>query len=769
MDVHIRKAAALLAVLCLLAGLAAGCGGRTGTGPTVSGSGPTLAPNGETPTQQDGDPQLIPGVYVPTGSQLVKDKVYGEDYISLYDKFGRDGASIKDVTEDPDTGLAYYNAPDGKKYELGLDFLSMAMVYNTDPAGSKYATEDEVYAAWWRYYVTRWNSLLPEIPLYCNEYYDVCSSSIRGTQEHPINPWWGPCRALLDWTSEKADGSVILGSENELTGKFRFPGYCTYDAYHGGSAGDNDIYDLITGLEAVVIDRNGRAAVNPTAVSDLQVTENGDGTVTYTITIHDDLRFSDGSPVTAKNYLYFPMLFASYAAQQAVNTVPYELIHRYVGYRSFHYYNGANDGQSTGYSDVVASRVFSGLRLLGEYQFSVTVTEDFAPYFFDLAYSPALAPTHHSLWVGEGDIADDGEGCYFTDEFYQTDHTERIREHALHPDPSIPCAGPYALASCDEQMQTVTLRRNPYFKGNYEGTKPGIETVIYQKIDPETRLEALIAGSVDYLSGIRDRAEVDELLSLAEGGGYVCTHDTRAGYGKLAFRGDFGPVQFPEVRQAIALCMDRPAFAADYTGGRGIVVDGPYDTGSWMYKTAAKQGLALDPYTVSLDRAVQLLEEGGWIYDKDGNPYVEGVRYKQIPADYATETDISYKSLDETLCTNRVGDYYYMPLVLCWYGSEDNSFTELLENRFGQNELLAAAGFRVDTYLGPFVCMLDQFYQSGPYGWYSPTWRYNVFNFGKTIDPLFDQSFAHTVDPGLFDDCSAYFIKDAADIYWIGG
>ena len=68
-------------------------------------------------------------------------------------------------------------------------------------------------------------------------------------------------------------------------------------------------------------------------------------------------------------------------------------------------------------------------------------------------------------------------------------------------------------------------------------------------------------------------------------------HYSRAGYGKLGFRADFGPVQFPAVRQAIALCMDREDFAKQFTGGYGGVVDGPYYTGAWFYKKAIANGM----------------------------------------------------------------------------------------------------------------------------------------------------------------------------------
>lgn len=748
-----------------------------------------LNPEGSEALSGDGSnsepvlPAHTEAAYQPSGNQLLKGKQFGtdQDYTSLYEQFGRQ-VTIADVEENED-GLAVLKAPDGKRYELGLDFLSMAMVFNTDPAGSAYRSADEVYAAWWRYYLTRWNRLLPEIPLYCHEYYDICSAQIRGMTEYPTNPWWGPSKALLDWSSDKSDNSLILGVENELQGTFRFRD----PLRNSGSNADPDIYSLITGLETAVTDREGRWIVNPTAVQSYEHRVNEDGTATFFFTIYDDLRFSDGSPVTAKNYLYTPMVFSSSIVKPAGQSCP-KPFYSVVGCEAFHSYTGPYDVPGE------TSPVFSGLRLLGDYSFSLTLKADYVPYFFRL-YQLTLAPVHRTLWLETADIADDGEGCYLTGDFYENAQANSayIEAAALGAAPSVPCAGPYAIESWDEKAGTVTLRRNPYFKGDYAGTQPSIETVIVQKVEQDTLLENLKTGRVDFISGIpsslaetakRNRtthplivpdsdnsntvnAAADALAFVdASEGAFYASGYLRAGYGKLAFRNDFGPVQFPEVRQAIALCMDRPAFSEAMTGGLGSLVDAPYAAGSWMYREAVKQGMKLESYAQSLARAVALLEDGGWIYDKDGKPYTEGVRYKKIPAAYATLLDIRYSSLDGSLVTTRVGEDYYMPLVLCWFGTEDNAFSALLEERFAQNELLLSAGFRVDEYLGSFYVMLDELYWNGGYG-AAFTPRYNVFNFSTGYsDPVFDYSFNLTIDPNLYDNYSVYYLKDPADIWW---
>ena len=628
-----RFLAILLAVVMVLA--LAACGQQAAPAATEA-----PAANDEPVVEEPVVEEEAGYVYAPTGAQLVAGKEYGVDYTSLYDQFGKD-VSIADVTED-ENGLAVLNV-NGESYELGLDFLTMAMVYNTNPEGTEFETEDDVYAAWWKYYITRWNYLLPEIPLYSNEYYDVYNAAIKGVEEHQTNPFWGPAAALIDWTSEKEDGSFILGNTTDLSGKFR---YATFGASNPGAA-DNDVAGLVNGLDTVVTTKEGGYTVNDTVVKSFDLTENEDGTATYTIEIYDDLKFSDGSPITAKNYLYFPMAFSTPVAAEGSGRDARALMN-YVGYDEFATFDGTEGS---------GSAVMTGLRLLGDYTFSVTVKSDYYPYFYAIAYA-GFSPVYKDLWLGaDADIADDGEGVYFTGNFYEKKGdsyvlASHIADSAYANDSSkYPWSGPYVVDSWDASDKSVVLKANPNFKGNYEGTKPGIETVIYKKIISETQLADLLSGGVDCLAAITGGAATNEAIKAADesNGGFVYTHYSRAGYGKLGFRADFGPAQFTEVRQAIAYCMDRATFAKDFTGGYGGVVDGPYYSGSWMYKAAVAQGMLLDAYDTSADSAIRVLEEGGWIYNAEGGEYTEGVRYKMIPGEYATENDKNYQSIDRRL------------------------------------------------------------------------------------------------------------------------
>lgn len=701
---------------------------------------------------------LVPAAFAEEAeTKSINGKEYGVDYTSLYSQFGKD-TTIADVTEDEETGLCYIEK-DGTQYELGLDFLSMAMVYNTQVVDG-WDTEDDVYATWWRYYMQRWNYLMPEIPLYANEYYDLYNAQIKGTDEHPTNPYWSPAAALIDWTSEKEDNSIILGNTTDLSGKFR---YAAFGGSNPGAA-DLDVQELTTGLETVATTKEGGYEWNPTVVKSHEETMNEDGTRTYTVTIYDDLKLSDGTPVTVKNYVVFPMVFSSPVAVAAAGK-DHQSGMTLEGFKTFNTYDGT-EGSGT--------KELAGLRMIDDYTYSITVAADYANYFYAITYA-GLSAYDVSLWIGDADVKDDGNGVYFTDDFYAKEGdkyvmADHIVAASLNTDTAYPYSGPYMVTSYDSADKSAVLELNPNFKGNYEGVKPTIAKVVYKKIVSSTQLEDLKAGTLDVIAGITGGDETNEALALADGseGKYVYTHYSRAGYGKLGFRADYGPAQFTEVRQAVAYCMDRAKFAKDFTGGYGGVVDGPYYSGSWMYKAAVDQGMILNAYATSVDSAIEVLTEGGWVYDAEGNDYVEGVRYKKIPGDIATENDINYKSKDGAYVTTKVGDDYYMPLVLNWYGTTDNPFTDQLMTGFASNDNMLAAGFNVQNTIGDFAPMLDELYQAAVYGYYSGSPLYSVFNFATGFtSAAYDYSYQMTIDPAMYDDYSAYYIKDQADVYWL--
>jgi len=506
-------------------------------------------------------------------------------------------------------------------------------------------------------------------------------------------------------------GELIVGNTTELSGD--------WIPYFQNNAAEYDIFQLISGYGTVDMTRDIEYVINETVVEKYEVTENEDGSKTYTWTIKDGLTYDDGTPITAKDYVASVLLWSSPVLGEMGAQNSYGLY--------FKGYNEFSKGQS---------KEFTGVRLIDEKTFSVTIAAENLPYFYELALA-SVSPTKLSFWTDDTvDIKDDGNGCYFTDNFTKEAYEGRI--NAARREIPRPSTGPYVLKSYDEASKTAVLEINPKFLGNWEGQKPSIQTIIYKKVTNETAMDELATGSVDLLTGMSSGDEIQAGLDLVEAGGIAYSAYPRAGYGKLQFACDFGPTQYPEVRQAIAYLLDRNDFAKSFTGGFGSVVNGPYGEAFWFYQeTKDELNEKLNPYSYSLEKAIEVLETGGWVYDKNGNPYKEGIRYKKLE--------------DGTL----------IPLIIEWASTEDNPVSELLVVKLQENPDVAAAGMQINQTVMSFPELLNYIYRDSSQGDKYGVPTYHMFNLATGFYPEYDMSTEYTIDPEMYEQgYNTNFIKD---------
>lgn len=723
-------------------------------------------------------------------NDIVQDLTYGVDYKTLYDQFGNEADASKLTFKS--NGLAYQTFSDGKEYELGLDFLSMAMVYKSKNEGE--------YVKWWKAFIQRWNYLLPEVPLYSNQYYDVFDARVIDKEsviKNPTNPYWSVANALIDWkpTAGNADKKIIIGNTTELSGNLR---HSTFGV-SSPAASDLDIDGLINGYSTVVANKVGDYQYDSTVVESHEDKVNEDGTRTFTVKIKNDLKFSDGTPITAKNFLYYLMAFSTPITATKEGGGSNTAGQAYVGYKEYSQFDGTNDGKiiykkdkdgkDTTDVDYTISKKFKGVRLIDEYTYSLTATEDYATYFYGITLA-GLSPTAKAMYMGNNDVKDDGDGCYIVqaenaaDKFYNTKtegevtsytFASYIRKSATNTNQAdeakIPFTGAYKIDSYDKAKKECTLVRNDQYKGNFEGQKGGFDKIVYVQIVSETQLTQLEQGQVNVVAGITGGTDTDAALKLVRDNpdSFASVDYARAGYGKIGFRSDFGPVMFQEVRQAIAYSIDRPAFAKQFNGGYGGVVDGPYYTGAWMYKEAVKEGMKLDVYTASVDSAIEVLEDGGWTYNYKGEKYKagDGIRYKKLSGAELTYNNLHFASQDGKYKTYKLGGAYYMPLVINWFGTTPNPFTDQLISSWATSSALQQIGMAVQYKLGDFTPMLGELYQYEGYG-YNGVATYNAFNFATGYNSAaYDYSFNCSIEPNLFENNSQWYIKDAADYYYI--
>ena len=558
-------------------------------------------------------------------------------------------------------------------------------------------------------------------------------------------------------TAPSVPNRAILGSSTELSGDFRWPGF------GGSSAGasDQDINRLTAGYSTMETNQGGAYVWNETVVKSHSETENEDGTYTVAIELNEGLTFSDGSPITAANYVAGILAFSTQVSVGAGHSG--KSGQSFVGYNDFYAYTGE---EGTG------SKVFTGVRMLDDYNFSLTVSSDFYPYYFAYTYA-AVSPDPLGLVLGEGvEVKDDGEGCYLSDSFYEKNGDEYVKAAEIAANrydvTKYPFSGPYVISNWDAATKECTMTINPEFKGNFEGQTPSIETIVYVKIIEETQLDQLKTGGVDVLSGITGGDSTKAALEIVDGVNFAEVHYQRAGYGKIQFECDFGPTMFPEVRQAIAYLLNRTEFCQAFTGGYGVVVDGPYSPDFDMWR-AVQDDIELIDYTFSPDNAKKVLEEGGWIYNSKGEPFVEGaggvdsVRYKKLTEEEANALDIygndagnkTFKSVANTdnitYETVEINGEYYMPLVINWFGSTPNPVTDLLSTTLANSSDLASVGMVIRATTGDFTTLLGNIYRDPSMG-YAGSPIYGMYNLATGWNSAeYDYKFSWSSDPSWAD------------------
>lgn len=474
---------------------------------------------------------------------------------------------------------------------------------------------------------------------------------------------------------------LIIGDTTQSNGDVQI--------YWTNNASDYNVYHLTMGYETTTYNQKGKYLVDETVVKNLEQTENADGTKTYTFTLNEDLLWSNGDPVTAKDYVFGLMFFSHPVVAEDLGATD-----AYEGYRV------------VGYDELVSreTNVFSGLRLLGDYQFSVTISADYLPYYYDLSLV-SVTPHYTKGWLpADVDIKDDGQGVYFTDNF-TADHIKDTVEAYRWKNTAF--SGAYMVDNYDNTTNTYTLKINPNYKGNFEGQKAQIETIIYKYVLSETVMDELATGSIDMYCVAAEGPEINAGLDLVDTGKYDYVSYPRNGYGKLVFVCNAGPTQFVEVRHAIAYLLDRNEFAKTFTGGFGTVVNSCYGSSMWMVEEAEDEVAALNSYSYSLDSAIAELVAGGWVYDENGNEYTTGIRYKKLD--------------DGTL----------MPLTIEWCSSENNTVSDLLVTMLQNNPDVAAAGFKINQTVMSFNELIT-YYMGEP--------GYHMFNMGVGFTPVFDRT-----------------------------
>ena len=525
-------------------------------------------------------------------------------------------------------------------------------------------------------------------------------------------------KAELDnFEKQTADDTLVVGT-SEMSGDFY--GSWSNNSYdvkvrrYIGTEGNNAYLTMVQ-------DEGGQWQANMTVLEkEPETVKNEDGSETTTFTIKKDLKWSDGQPITADNYL-FDMLFHAYPSYQLVTgafTIGADSVKGYEAYK------GGNDDK------------FEGLEKVDDYTFKVTTDASYLPYY-ESAFLKQVSPFPIHAIADNIEVAKEGNKIVAKDGYKPTedekkkyienidaqiaktnedfneqnpapkddasedekkayeeakaendkkvadlegrksgdiDPTSMLIEEAMQKEfneyrinPTVSC-GPYKFDSYENNMAKLSLNEN--YAGNFKGEKATIPHVIVQYVNSKIAVDLLENGDIDLWESEAEGALIDQMRAAADEGkiGGYNTFE-RNGYGNVVFLTDRGTTKYKEVRQAIAHLMDRNSYVQSFAGGYGVVTNGMYGTSQWMYKERGADLEASDDfnkYTLNLEKANELLDKTPFKFEKDG------------------KTPWDKKKADEEYAKNADGFDYYRydengkKLQVNQYGSDESPITTLI-------------------------------------------------------------------------------------------
>ena len=373
---------------------------------------------------------------------------------------------------------------------------------------------------------------------------------------------WGACaeNSGTNWARETRE-TLRVGNPTALRGRF-------FTTMWGGTTSDLDVQDLLHGYAPARYDIDEtQFRFDNSVVQDATIVDDPEGNRTYYIVLYDDLKWSDGTPITAKDYA-FSILFRMDPAIAETGGRPAD----------YSWISGAeaylNKEKTT----------LSGLRIVGENILEITVLAEALPYFYEL--SRFMFHPYPAAVLAPGiEAKDDGEGAYLSGTLTAEMITETVLDpkhgYLTHP---VLVSGPYMLTAFDGVTAKFTI--NPYYKGNEKALVPRIGELEYTLADNADMITKLDNGEFGLLNKVTLSDSI--LEGLHEGAAFAAdlANYRRVGLTMIWFMESSFAAQDPAVRKAIAYSFDRDSFTTEYAGPFGLKMDAFCGIGQWMYQLA---------------------------------------------------------------------------------------------------------------------------------------------------------------------------------------
>ena len=355
---------------------------------------------------------------------------------------------------------------------------------------------------------------------------------------------------------------------------------------------------LITVFEPLLlIDENNE--VIPGQAESYTVSEDG---LTWTFTMRDGLKWSDGSDLTAKDFEYsFKRLAAPDTAAPYAETVV-GMIDGYADATG----NPDADGNMTTEPDFDALNVVAS-----EDGKTLTVTLSYPCAYFDkLAAFAAMSPVQQATVEANGDA------------------------WCTEPDTYI-CNGPYYISDW-VPSERIVLTKNPNYVGGWDSSKIVSDTITLLLLeDSSASYAAYNSGEAQLIKDV-PTDEIPSLTKAEDGGDFYV--DTILGTYYISLNDQREPFNDVNVRKALSLAIDRDYVAntimqGTYTPAYNLVGPGIVDETGMFYDNAnGGKTYISDDYEANLEAAKQALADAGYP-NGEGFPTIE---YSTNDAGYHT-------------------------------------------------------------------------------------------------------------------------------------
>ncbi|MBE1446541.1 ABC transporter substrate-binding protein [Paenibacillus sp. OAS669] len=293
--------------------------------------------------------------------------------------------------------------------------------------------------------------------------------------------------------------------------------------------------------------------------------------LTYTFHLRPNLKFSDGTPLTAEDVAFTLTLLHDPAYDGRVDI-------------SQAYIKGG-----AAYKEKKADTV-EGIKVIDPLTIQFT-TEKVTTLALPLLGGEVLSKAYYGKEYKQGNL----------------DYIKTLHDKPLG-------AGPYQFDKFIKG-QEVRFTANP----NYYAGKPAVENFIFKITNNDTNLQYIKVGETDYDRFTANRDNFDQLKAL----GFVNINTfTAISYVYLDFNSGGKFLKDKRVRQALYYGLDRQKFTDILYQGFGEVANVPVSPASWAYTKE------VTPYPFDPQKAKQLLDEAGWKVGADGIREKDGQKLK---------------------------------------------------------------------------------------------------------------------------------------------